>query len=180
METIKEVWKDIPGYEGRYQASTEGRIRGKERDIKIRPLGKTPYIRRQPAQICSACIGSHGYLCVGLRKDQKSANATWELVHELVARTFIGPRPEGLQICHEDGDKLNNRITNLRYDSASENHIDVYRAGGKYGKLSTEDVRNIRDAMANGENDKEIAARYGLSTQSIRNIKARRRFGWLK
>lgn len=50
-------------------------------------------------------------------------------VHGLVAEVFIGPRPEGLDVCHNDGDKSNNRASNLRYDTHSENQKDEVRAG---------------------------------------------------
>nr|WP_232111245.1 HNH endonuclease signature motif containing protein [Nocardia wallacei] len=49
--------------------------------------------------------------------------------HSLVAEAFIGPRPEGLQVCHNDGDPTNNMLANLRYDTPSENQTDIVRHG---------------------------------------------------
>jgi hypothetical protein len=52
-----------------------------------------------------------------------------ETVHHLVARAFIGERPDGLQVCHGDGNKTNNAAANLRYDSISANVRDSVEHG---------------------------------------------------
>lgn len=50
-------------------------------------------------------------------------------VSVMVAETFLGPRPEGADVCHNDGDPTNNRVENLRYDTHSENMRDMVRHG---------------------------------------------------
>lgn len=45
-------------------------------------------------------------------------------VHLYVLETFVGPRPEGMQACHGDGDPANNRLSNLRWDTCSNNNLD--------------------------------------------------------
>lgn len=67
-------------------------------------------------------VGKKGiYMGVILRRNGKYVNCK---VHILMARTFLGPRPAGLQVCHNDGNGHHNRITNLRYDTQSNNELD--------------------------------------------------------
>lgn len=47
-------------------------------------------------------------------------------VHELVTGAFLGPRPKGLEVCHFDEDKANNRLENLRYDTRQQNARDYW------------------------------------------------------
>ena len=177
---MSEVWKDIPGYEGRYQASSEGRIRSVPRFERCVPKdGKQPYTRFHSGQVLSTCLGSNGYDYVGLRKQAASNNSKYEPVFHLVAITFLGPRPDGAVICHTDGNKQNNSVINLRYDSESENRIDVYRCGGKYGKLSTDQARDVKRRLARGESKRSIAQMYGVSRTAIRYIAKGEHFGWL-
>lgn len=177
---MAEIWKDIPGYEGRYQASTEGRIRSVDRSEHCTPVdGKKPYTRFKKGRVLSACPGSNGYPYVGLRKAQYSNNATFSPVPHLVALTFIGPRPDGLIICHADGDKNNNRLNNLRYDTGTENKIDIYRIGGKCGKLTVEQAKDVKRRLARGESKSSIASMYGISRTAVRYIAKGDHFGWL-
>ncbi len=48
-------------------------------------------------------------------------------VHELVAETWLGPRPAGMVICHGNDNKLDARVDNLRYDTVAANNRDRYR-----------------------------------------------------
>lgn len=50
-------------------------------------------------------------------------------VHRLVLEAFVGPRPDAYQGCHYDGDPTNNRLDNLRWDTASANNKDRVRHG---------------------------------------------------
>lgn len=177
---MSEIWKDIPGYEGRYQASTYGRIRGKDRTMTITPKdGKAQYTRTVTGRVLSTCLGSNGYPYVGLRQTQDAGNATYVPVFHLVASTFLGPRPEDAEICHTDGNRLNSSVENLRYDTRKENHIDVYRCGGRYGKLSVEEAKDVKRRLARGESKSSIARLYDVSHTAIRYIAKGEHFGWL-
>lgn len=90
---MKELWKDIDGYDGRYAVSTWGRVKGVHGIMK-------PY------------TNSKGYLKIGLMKDGVSQK---HRVHRLVAQAFI-PNPFDLpEVNHIDGNKQNNSITNLEW-----------------------------------------------------------------
>lgn len=176
---MPEIWKDIPGYEGRYQASTEGRIRGADRVQIVCDKNGRSYRRNVKGRVLSACPGSNGYPYVGLRKSQDTDNATFCPVPHLVALAFIGPRPEGLVICHADGNKNNNRPDNLRYDTETENRLDIYRIGGKCGKLSIDQVKDIKQRLVRGESKSSIGRAFGVSKTAIYYIAEGKHFGWL-
>lgn len=88
-----EIWKDIPDFEGLYQVSTWGRIKGQRGILK-------PY------------KNAKGYLKVGLFTDGKCHK---KRINRLVAMTFI-PNPNNYpQLNHKDGNKENNSVTNLEW-----------------------------------------------------------------
>ena len=99
-----ETWAPIPGREGRWEASTEGQIRSVPR-------------RRTKGGILKQRVNKRGYLSLVLGRE------TCE-VHRLIALTFLGPRPEGQEVRHVDGDTLNCRASNLAYGTRSENGRD--------------------------------------------------------
>ena len=102
-----EKWRDIAGYDGLYQVSSEGRIR---RDGRIRKLS----------------IDRGGYCNVSLSRH--SVQRTLK-VHRLVAVAFI-PNPEGKKtVNHKDGNKKNNRVDNLEWATQSENIIHANKTG---------------------------------------------------
>lgn len=98
---MKAVWKDIPGYGGKYQADTEGNVR------RVFPSGKTrilhPYHRKMK--------GSQR-LVVKLTKDGKSKE---EILLQVMAMTFLGEAPEGCVPFHKNGCQSDNYIQNIAY-----------------------------------------------------------------
>lgn len=111
-----EIWKDIPGYEGIYQASTFGNIRTVE--------GKTTSNKRYPVRRWKSRVlkgrGDNPKTGkrVNLWKDGKPKD--W-LVARLVAITFLGFPPKGFTVNHKDGNRMNNAIDNLEWLSLADN-----------------------------------------------------------
>lgn len=68
----------------------------------------------------------HGYATVGLWKDEKRYTMT---VHRLILETFVGPRPDGMEACHYNGVRTDNRLENLRWDTPSNNQKDRLQYG---------------------------------------------------
>ena len=99
-------------------------------------------------------------------------------VHRLVLMAFSGPAGQGLSACHNDGDRSNNRISNLRWDTTTANHADkkihgTLKQGGLcyQAKLRDVDVQSIRRMLSEGLEQKEIAKLFGISQPSVSDIK---------
>lgn len=122
FDSTCEEWRQVVGYAGVYEVSNEGRVRSLDR-MTGSCFGRSRPVR---GRILDGEITRAGYRRVKLSLDNIVDRRT---VHSLVAEAFIGPRPEGLQVCHNDGDPLNNRSHNLRYDTASANVLDSVRHG---------------------------------------------------
>lgn len=114
---MKEIWKDIPDYEGLYQASNFGRVRSVDRYIK-QYNGYNYSTRIYKGRILKCNIGNSGYLKVILQK--KGKRRTYN-VHRLVANTFILNPNNYPQINHKDENKLNNNINNLEWCTSTYN-----------------------------------------------------------
>lgn len=109
-----EIWKDIKGYEGKYQVSNKGRIKSLSRAIPH--LGSFRVI---PERIMTQHVSStNGYYMVSLCKDNKYE---WMLTHRIVATAFI-PNPNNLPyINHKDEIKTHNNVENLEWCTPSYN-----------------------------------------------------------
>jgi len=125
---MNEIWKDVVGYEGAYQVSNLGRVRSLDRTVKVTNLGE----RRLKGRILKQHnYGTNKYLMVVLSKEAKHTNRT---VHSLVAASFLGPCPDGCEVLHGLGGKLDNRLRNLKYGTKSENQFDRLRDGTQNNK----------------------------------------------
>lgn len=106
-----EEWREIQGFPD-YSISSHGRVISRRRGVP-RVMNPTPV--------------TGGYLHV--RLFSREGRSATRRVHSLVIEAFIGPRPDGLQVRHLDGDQKNNRAENLAYGTASENARDMVRHG---------------------------------------------------
>lgn len=115
------------------------------------------------------------YLWVSFRGDGKNFVRT---VHSLVAEAFLGPRPDGFQVRHLDGDRHNNHATNLAYGTAKENALDREwhgntARGERNGnvKLADDKVVSLRNEYEDGAGtQRQLARRYGISQAQVWNI----------
>lgn len=114
------VWKDIEGYEGLYQVSDTGEVRGLDR--------KTTGNRHRTIKgtVLKKGKTTTGYWLVVLSKDGKSKT---HKVHRLVAKAFIENPLGKPNVNHIDNNPLNNNVSNLEWCTQSENVAHAYRIG---------------------------------------------------
>lgn len=122
----EEIWRPIPGYEGHYEASNQGRIRGVDRLV----------IDRRNTRIFKGKIligtiaGRTGYKMVPLSKNGVVKRIA---VHRLVALAFHGVPDPSHVCCHNNGIRTDNRAENLRWDTRSGNELDKLAHGTHRG-----------------------------------------------
>ena len=101
-------------------------------------------------------------------------------VHKLVLEAFVGPCPDGLECCHNDGNSFNNHIDNLRWDTHKSNIHDRIKHGTSNrgelcgtAKLTLDQVRAIRN---DNRLQRLIAADYGIAESMVSRIKNGKRW----
>ena len=125
VSVTHEQWRAIPGFEGLYEASDVGRIRGVDRVVQ-QGDGRGGKIDVQVKGCVMALrVGKNGYQCVTLRGEQRKQ---WS-VHTLVAMAWIGPRGQKMEVNHRNGIKTDNRLANLEYVTRGENNRHAFRTG---------------------------------------------------
>lgn len=162
-------WKSVLGFEGWYEVSDRGLVRSVPRTVHF----SDGRVRKYKGRRLSSYPDGFGYRKVTLKRNGEWARIH---VHVLVAAAFKGPRPEGMQVRHYDGNHLNNRPDNLVYGTSLENHADTKRHGRvrRFRKLSDAAVAEIRNARGKATG-RELALQYGTSTTHVCNIQLGRR-----
>ena len=121
---MKERWKDIPGWVGRYQISDHGNVRKLAALQRMVSKNGNPARRKMPACVVARSLLNSGYYAVWFSWLGRREVFT---VHRLVAEAFVPGRHENVN--HKDGDKTNNYYTNLEWLSYSDNHKHAGRMG---------------------------------------------------
>lgn len=131
-----EIWKDVKGYEGLYQVSNLGRVKSLERQ---KSNGKG--LVKIDEKVLTQDITNWGYYRVAL---YKKGTRKYYKVHRLVAIAFL-PNPENKeQVNHIDGDKLNNNVDNLEWNTRIEN-IHHAKINGLFGNGSNSNYVLLKD-----------------------------------
>lgn len=113
-----EIWRDVLGYEGLYQVSSEGRVKTISKDVKFKNRWGQDAVRHIDEKIMKTKVQQNDYDALTLSKD--GVRKTF-CMQRLVATAFI-PNPENKpQVDHIDGNKHNNCVENLRWVTAAEN-----------------------------------------------------------
>lgn len=166
---MAERWASIPNFCGVYEISDAGAVRRVVDGAGGHRAGKV--LRTQ--------VNLHGYAYVGLRSpDGRQAPRT---IHSLILESFVGPRPNGFDASHLNGDQSDNRIENLAWEPRSANILRKRDHGTmiqgekhKCSKLTAAQVRDIREKSRSAVKVAHLAAEYSVSDTLIRNIVMRR------
>jgi hypothetical protein len=162
----KEYWKPIIGYEGLYEVSNLGRIKSVKRYGTLGGI-IIPWNNSKKAP----------YLRVGLSKNNKRKRL---LVHRLVAEAFI-PNPNNLkEVNHINGNKQDNKVDNLEWNSKSQNHKHAFKLGLRNNKgtfhpcnrLTIEECEKIKCLVEDGNfRQKDIVKLFNISLDTLYKIK---------
>ena len=178
-----EVWRSIPGYEGLYEVSSLGAVRSLDRVLSAVSCNGKAFQRPVKGKMLSRVIGKVGYPVV--RLSDKNGLKTGHTNHRLVALAFLGPCPEGMEVCHNDDRKENATIANLRYDTRTGNSNDRKLNGTeKFGterwgtKLTPEAVTDIRKLRGTVK-QMDLAARFGVSVPTISMVQSGKNWQWM-
>lgn len=148
-------WLDVVGYDGRYEVNDEGQVRRTSDGYVLRP---------------HTVVG--GYLRVTL----SGGSQRNVLVHCLIAAAFLGPRPEGMEVDHVDGNTYNNKVSNLRYLTPSDNVRAAFASGRRRpargeahasARLTEGMIHSIRRSS---HSRAQLARTYGVNKTTIDRI----------
>lgn len=175
-----EIWKDIPNYEGLYQASNLGNIK---RLSKIDYKGRNNCKRIFKEKIHNPVLQKSGYLLCALTKNKITKKY---LVHRIIAETFIKNEFNKKQVNHINGIKNHNIIENLEWCTRSENTLHAWKIGlikltdkminslnkGRRhnAKLTNEQINEIRNIKYYFGFYTELSKKYKITPQAIKNI----------
>lgn len=164
-------WRDIPGYEGKYKVSNDGRVLS----LNYNRTGKVVEMKPRPHK--------DGYVRADLSMNGK---VRVFLVHQLVLLSFVGSRPDGCEIAHLNGIRDDNRLENLQYVTASENNSHKVlhgtdNRGVKHfnSRLTEDDVIQIVSRLDRGELQRDLAEEYGVGRKAISKINLGYNWNWL-
>ena len=177
-----EVWKGPPGYEGRYEVSSEGRIWRSFWVGQKKPKGpKRKNSPKPPGLLIPRTVNSkpeHGgyrYPAVWL-VDQAGKATSWR-VGRLILVTFVGPPAPGQVTRHLNDDAFDNRLVNLRWGTQKENAADRISSGAQvrgskspFTSLLEEDIPRIVELYESGKLMVEIAEQIGQNRSVISAI----------
>ena len=167
---MKEVWKPVKvwGFYGRYEISNLCRIKS------LYKSGPNNSQKRQKPYVSDGYKMVSGYYSTALSCKYK---LVFRRINRLVLETFIGKAPHGYQAAHLDGDKSNNKLTNLAWvtaktNAAHKNFHGTQPQGEKCGnaRLTEDQVREIRKARFDGITGTSLAIKYGVPNSQIYRI----------
>ena len=176
--SLIEIWKDIPNYEGLYQASNLGRIRSLDHKVMKKSLSGELIVRQYKGKILKGWVQNTGYLTVSLSNKKYS-------VHRLIATTFLEQEKGKNIVNHIDGNKLNNRVDNLEWCDYKHNFDEAIRLNLmniKYNsyvnrirakKINQYDLKGnfIRSYLCSVDAEKELRNKgIKINARNIRNV----------
>lgn len=160
------MWKGIPGWEDRYEANSDGRIRSLGCWVPAR-IGKA----YRKGRVLIPAIKPNDYLAVSLARDGKHFQFH---VHRLIAWTFLGPQLPKIQVRHLNGIKQDCRSSNLAYGTHQQNEEDkeihgTRPRGEKHGMAKLTDVERASIAQSTLRSS-VLAKQYGITCDYARSL----------
>ena len=180
VRPVDEQWRPVVGYEGLYEVSDHGAVRSVHHTT-IDSRGVPRVFRSRLLR--PRYEGNPGYALVRLYRNGVHG---YFRVHTLVAAAFIGPRPDGMEVAHGDGDRSHNCLRNLRYATPSANQLDRAKHGTSNrgvrswcAVLTPETVLVIVKHLDGGVLQREVAKEFGIARTTVSSIATGRTWGYL-
>jgi hypothetical protein len=175
------IWKDIPGYEGFYQASDKGGlIRSVDRIIIYQEKvwsGKERRARFKGRILVNTIDPGIQYFKVRVRVPEGRPGGASQLTHRLIALAHCERKAGCDFVNHLDGNKLNNDASNLEWTTSSDNQFHALRTGLKRrntkGLLTDDDVKQIRSTKKYYGYIDDLSEKYGVARPTISAIRNR-------
>ncbi len=169
-----DIWRPVVGH-ALYEVSTLGRVRSwRKKGCKGGKRSDKPLVIRQRFDKYGRLTVRFCIFCV----------TTIRHVHQLVLEAFVGPRKEGMETRHLDGNPVNNRLENLKWGTHTENMADAVRHGtvprGEAHCKTTLTESQARKILASKETGEVLAERYGVSGSTVCRIRTGRRWKHLQ
>ena len=172
MNFKKEIWKPIPNYWG-YMVSNLGRVKSLTREVWVKPTPRTVghVSLRKGRMLRPGRNTKYGHVTVSLGR-HNSIN-----VHRLVLLAFKGPCPKGKEVLHKNGKAWDNRLSNLRYGTRSENNIDISKMDRR--KLKVKNVIEIKTTKRKTNSVSNWAKKFKVSKSAIRRVLDNSNWKWV-
>lgn len=172
----EERWLPVVEFEGFYEVSNMGRVRSIPRTEPVyRSDGSTWYERAREGRLLNAARTKNGYLRVNLKKNGVQSQ---HLVHRLVLSAFRGAAPdESWYACHNNGERTDNRLPNLRWATPQSNQADRKKHGTHQcgenaapARLTERQALQIIFERRAGKTLSDVARQFGVSFQQVSKI----------
>lgn len=172
-----ETWLPVVGLEGDYEVSDQGRVRSVDRVKVYKRIDQysgreITVTRHHKGRLLKPARKPCGHMSIVLGRGVGSRD-----VHVLVLEAFVGPRPPIHEGPHWDDDPSNNKLSNLRWGTRSDNLLDAVRNGKmavsenhRLAKLKNADVQTIRSLFGK-ETLTSMSHRFGVSISTLHQIK---------
>lgn len=176
-----EEWRDVPGWEERYEVSSWGLVRAKAY-LKHSRNAHGPYAYMTKSKPIKLTLNvESGYVQFDMQRDGERSLG---LVHRLVAKAFIPNPNDKPEVNHKDGDKTNNVQTNLEWATTQENILHAHRLGlssnvgskhprAKLDEAAAVEIRRLYEA---GVSTITLAEMFGVKRTTIYTVTSRRKW----
>lgn len=155
---VSEQWLPIPGYEGLYEVSNQGRVRSLDRSVRRSITNEKAGMRWYRGKLKTVYFDNHGYPSVSLCKNSKQLPYR---VSRLVLMAFHSIPFAGAEACHKNHDRSDNRIENLHWGTRQENEDEKTTSGRRpmttVNKVTPESATLARILYAKGWSQKALS-----------------------
>jgi len=167
-----EIWKEIKGYENKYEISNTGRVKSLSRKVERR----NDSFHIIPEILKKQRVTKNGYATVYLAIGKSYRHF---MVHRLVADAFCKKSKQKKFVNHKDGVKLNNHFSNLEWCTDSENKKHAYKIGlmsqkGESHASNKLTNKQVCEIFKSNNSTIELCEKYNVCYNTIFNIRHNR------